>query len=65
MRGEAEFPGVAGLPPDLITVVGRKAAAYGFYVEDLKRGNNKDIEPKDIFERASNRGGAKCLNTFF
>jgi hypothetical protein len=24
------------------------------YVEDLKRGTNKDIEPKDIFEIASN-----------
>jgi hypothetical protein len=23
------------------------------YVEDLKRGTNKDIEPKDIFEMAS------------
>jgi len=24
------------------------------YVEDLKRGTNKDIEPKDIFELGSN-----------
>ena len=24
------------------------------YVEDLKRGTNKDIGPKDIFEMASN-----------
>jgi hypothetical protein len=24
------------------------------YVEDLKRGTNKDIGPKDIFETASN-----------
>jgi hypothetical protein len=24
------------------------------YVEDLKRGTNTDIEPKDIFEMASN-----------
>ena len=27
------------------------------YVEDLKRGTNKDIGPKDIFEMASNKSG--------
>jgi hypothetical protein len=25
------------------------------YVEDLKRGSNKDIGPKDIFEMGSNK----------
>ena len=27
------------------------------YVEDLKRGTNKDIGPKDIFEMGSNYSG--------
>jgi hypothetical protein len=27
------------------------------YVEDLKRGTNKDIGPKDIFEMGSNLEG--------
>jgi hypothetical protein len=30
-----------------------KTAGILFYVEDLKRGTNKDIEPKDIFEMDS------------
>ena len=31
------------------------------YVEDLKRGTNKDIGPKDIFEMASRNKGADAL----
>jgi hypothetical protein len=31
-----------------------KTAGILLYVEDLKRGTNKDIGPKDIFEMASN-----------
>jgi hypothetical protein len=30
-----------------------KTAGILLYVEDLKRGTNKDIGPKDIFEMAS------------
>jgi len=30
-----------------------KTAGNLWVVEDLKRGTNKDIEPKDIFEMAS------------
>jgi hypothetical protein len=33
---------------------GFKPEAYLKYAEDLKRGTNKDIEPKDIFEMPSN-----------
>jgi hypothetical protein len=29
------------------------------YVEDLKRGTNKDIGPKDIFEMGSSNIGGK------
>jgi hypothetical protein len=36
-RGGAEFP----------------TGGILLYVEDLKRGTNKDIEPKDIFEMGS------------
>jgi hypothetical protein len=31
-----------------------KTAGNLLVVEDLKRGANKDMEPKDIFEMASN-----------
>jgi len=31
-----------------------QTAGILLYVEDLKRGTNKDIGPKDIFEMASN-----------
>jgi hypothetical protein len=31
-----------------------KTAGILLYVEDLKRGSNKDIGPKDIFEMGSN-----------
>jgi len=31
-----------------------QTAGILLYVEDLKRGTNKDIGPKDIFETASN-----------
>jgi hypothetical protein len=29
-------------------------------IEDLKRGTNKDIEPKDIFEMASKQHNTSC-----
>jgi hypothetical protein len=32
------------------------------YVEDLKRGTNKDIGPKDIFEMGSNQSPAKIAD---
>jgi hypothetical protein len=32
-----------------------QTAGILLYVEDLKRGTNKDIEPKDIFEMGSNK----------
>jgi hypothetical protein len=32
-----------------------KTAGILLYVEDLKRGANKDIGPKDIFEMGSNK----------
>jgi hypothetical protein len=32
-----------------------KTGGILLYVEDLKRGTNKDIGPKDIFEMGSNK----------
>jgi hypothetical protein len=40
-------------PPDPIIFVGRKPQVRLRRIEDLKRGTNKDIGPKDIFEMGS------------
>jgi hypothetical protein len=50
-RGGAELSRVAGFPLSL-WVANRRSARGGS--KDLKRGNNKDIGPKDIFEMGSN-----------
>jgi hypothetical protein len=51
--GEAEFSRFAGLPAGSNPLCGSKTAGILSYVEDFKRGTNKDIGPKDIFEMGS------------
>jgi hypothetical protein len=46
------FPAARDFPPDQILFVGRKPEVRLRRIEDLKRGTNKDIGPKDIFEMA-------------
>jgi hypothetical protein len=48
------FPAKRDFPPDQILLVDRKPQATLLVVENLKRGTNKDIGPKDIFEMISN-----------
>jgi len=48
------FPAKRDFPSDQIPFVGRKPQATLLVVEDLKRGTNMDIGPKDIFEVISN-----------
>jgi NADPH-dependent glutamate synthase beta subunit-like oxidoreductase len=52
-RGGAEFSRVAGFPVRSYTPCGSQTGGILLYVEDLKRGTNKDIGPKDIFEMGS------------
>jgi hypothetical protein len=60
-RGGAEFSSVVGLPAWSLIFVGHKPQVRLRRIEDLKRGINKDIGPKDIFEMGSKCGhGALC-----
>jgi len=52
-RGGVEFPRYAGLPILLNPLCGSQTAGNLLVVEDLKRGVNKDMKSKDIFEMAS------------
>jgi hypothetical protein len=47
------FPALLDSPSDLIIFVGHTPQVRLRRIEDLKRGTNKDIGPKDIFEMAS------------
>jgi len=46
-------PALRDFPSDLILLVGHKPEVRLRRIEDLKRGTNKDIKPKDIFEMGS------------
>jgi len=52
-RDGAEFSRQAGLPAYLNSLCGSKTAGNLLVVEDLKRGTNEDMGPKDIFEMPS------------
>ena len=51
-------PALRDFPFDLIRVVGHKPEVRLRRIEDLKRGTNKDIGPKDIFELGSDNDNA-------
>jgi hypothetical protein len=53
--GGAEFPSIAGFPFWSYPACGSQTGVRLRRIEDLKRGTNKDIGPKDIFEM-----GSKC-----
>jgi hypothetical protein len=55
IAAEPSFPALLDSPSDLILLVGRKPEVRLRRIEDLKRGTNKDIGPKDIFEMVSSR----------
>jgi hypothetical protein len=50
----SSFPAEQDFAPDQKLFVGRKPEVRLRRIEDLKRGTNKDIEPKDIFKIGSN-----------
>jgi hypothetical protein len=53
--GGAELPPLSGASRLIKSSLGVVTGGILLYVEDLKRGTNKNIGPKDIFEKGSSK----------